>query len=177
MSNAASWSQISRRLTRVKSHLYTTNPTHVITPVLGDLTQVGSSLANSNTAVKKRGWVRMIILEQFDIPATEVYASLKFWQDNGSNTVSGGHDAYASCWHSPFPVWTTEDCFASQYPHAPDYVWIDVTGEYHHTLNIDYTMYAKFHGTAHGYSYQCDLIEGALPILWEEDCAGGKVAG
>ena len=29
--------------------------------------------------------------------------------------------------------------------------------------------------TAYGYSYTCDLTEGALPIFWEEVCRGGKI--
>ena len=36
-------------------------------------------------------------------------------------------------------------------------------------------MYAQWYGTAYGYSYTCDLTEGALPIFWEEVCRGGKV--
>ena len=64
-----------------------------------------------------------------------------------------------------------EDCTSTYYPHGPDYVWIEVEGEFHNDLNIDYTQY----GTAYGYSYRCDLTEGALPILWEEVCRCGKV--
>ena len=33
-------------------------------------------------------------------------------------------------------------------------------------------MYAQQYGTAYGYSYTCDLTEGALPIFWEEVWSG-----
>ena len=81
----------------------------------------------------------------------------------------------SDCWDSWFPGWTIEDCTSTCYPHGPDYVWIEVEGEFQNDLNIDYTQYARGYATAYGYSYTCDLTEGALPILWEEVCRGGKV--
>ena len=129
--------------------------------------------AASTSAERRAGWVKHTILEQFDVTATEVYAHLYYWQNDDS--VWGGHDPYAYCYHSAFPGWTIEDCFSVYFPYGPDYVWIEVTGEFHHTLNIDYTQYAQWYGTPYGYSYTCDLTEGALPIFWEERCVGGKV--
>ena len=119
------------------------------------------------------GWVGYTILEQFDVPATYVYAHLYYWEEDDS--VSGGHSPYAYCWNSWFPGWTIEDCSSTYYPHGPDYVWIEVEGEFQNDLNIEYTMYAQWYGTAYGYSYTCDLTEGALPIFWEEVCRGGKI--
>lgn len=107
------------------------------TPMLSGPSQEGNGLANANTAESKKGWVKMTILEQFGVTATEVNAHLKFWESDTSHTVWGGYDPYARCYHSAFPGWTTEDCSSRYYPHGPDYVWIDVTGEFHNALNID----------------------------------------
>lgn len=144
------------------------------TPVPSDPTQGDNGLADTNTAESREGWVKMTILEQFGVTATEVNAHLKFWEDDESHTVWGGYDPYARCYHSAFPGWTIEECSSRYFPNGPDYVWIDVSGEFHNTLNIDYAMYAKFYGTAYGFSYTCDLSEGALPIGWKEHCVGGK---
>ena len=78
----------------------------------------------------------------------------------------------SDCWNSWLPGWTIEDCTSTYYPHGPDCVWIEVEGEFHNDLNIDYTQYAQSYGTAYGYSYTCDLTEGALPILCGERSVG-----
>ena len=80
--------------------------------------------------------------------------------------IGGGHDPYTRCWTSSFPIWTIEDCYSTYDPHGPDYVWVEVTGEFSHTLNIEYTQYAQWYGTSNGYSYTCTLTEGSLPPLW-----------
>ena len=130
--------------------------------------------ANAASSVEtKTGWVKYFIGEQFDLPATQVYAEMGY-EDYG-DTVGGGHDPHARCWTSSFPVWTIEDCFSSYYPHGPDYVWIEVTGEFSHSLSIEYTQYAQWYGTSNGYSYQCSLIEGSLPPFWEEFCYGDVI--
>ena len=131
----------------------------------------GSSLASS--VETKTGWVSYYIGEQFDLPATRVYAEMGY-EDYG-DSVGGGHNPYAQCWTSSFPVWTIEDCYSSYYPHGPDYVWIEVTGEFSHTLNIEYTQYAQWYGTSNGFSYHCTLTEGSLPPLWEEFCYGDVI--
>ena len=82
--------------------------------------------------------MRYTILEQFDVPATYVYAHLYYWEEDDS--VSGGHSSYAYCWNSWFPGWTIEDWSSTYYPHGPDYVWIEVEGEFQNDLNIEYEM-------------------------------------
>ena len=150
-----------------------------ISPVPGLVPSGGEPMATEDTGVdsssreERAGWVGYTILEQFDVPATYVYAHLYYWEEDDS--VSGGHSPYAYCWNSWFPGWTIEDCSSTYYPHGPDYVWIEVEGEFQNDLNIEYTMYAQWYGTAYGYSYTCDLTEGALPIFWEEVCRGGKI--
>ena len=84
------------------------------------------------------GGLRYTILEQFDVPATYVYAHLYCWEEDDS--VSGGHSSYAYCWNSWFPGWTIEDWSSTYYPHGPDYVWIEVEGEFQNDLNIEYEM-------------------------------------
>ena len=82
------------------------------------------------------GGLGYTILEQFDVPATYVYAHLYYWEEDDS--VSGGHSSYAYCWNSWFPGWTIEDWSSTYYPHGPDYVWIEVEGEFQNDLNIEY---------------------------------------
>ena len=144
-----------------------------LAPSGSDRATTAGSASDSSSGEERAGWVSYTILEQFDVPATYVYAHLYYWEEDDS--VSDGHSPYAYCWNSWFPGWTIEDCTSTYYPHGPDYVWIEVEGEFHNDLNIDYTQYAQWYGTAYGYSYRCDLTEGALPILWEEVCRGGKV--
>ncbi len=126
------------------------------------------NLINSNNHT---GWVKYTILEQFDVTATEVYARLTYTKYHGS--VGDGRSPYAYCDHSDFPGWTIESCTSSYYPHGPDEVWIDVTGEFNHTLNIEYTQYAKWWATPSEHEFRCELTEGSLPIFWRESCAGG----
>ena len=83
--------------------------------------------------------MRYTILEQFDVPATYVYAHLYYWEEDDS--VSGGHSSYAYCWNSWFPGWTIEDWSSTYYPHGPDYVWIEVEGEFQNDLNIEYEVH------------------------------------
>ena len=149
------------------------SPVPDLVPSGSDPASTAGSASDSNSAEERAGWVSYTILEQFDVPATYVYAHLYYWEEDDS--VSGGHSPYAYCWNSWFPGWTIEDCSSAYYPHGPDYVWIEVEGEFQNDLNIEYTQYAQWYGTAYGYSYRCDLTEGALPIFWEEVCRGGKV--
>ena len=67
-----------------------------------------------------------------------VNAHLYYWEEDDS--VSGGHSSYAYCWNSWFPGWTIEDWSSTYYPHGPDYVWIEVEGEFQNDLNIEYEM-------------------------------------
>ena len=131
----------------------------------------GANVASS--VETSTGWVSFYIGEWFDLPATQVYAEMGY-EDYG-DSVGGGHTPYARCWTSSFPVWTIEDCYSTYYPYGPDYVWIEVTGEFSHTLNIEYTQYAQWYGTSNGYSYTCTLTEGSLPPLWDEFCYGGVI--
>ena len=149
------------------------SPVPGLVPSGGEPMATEGTVADSSSGEERAGWVGYTILEQFDVPATYVYAHLYYWEEDDS--VSGGHSPYAYCWHSWFPGWTIEDCSSAYYPHGPDYVWIEVEGEFQNDLNIEYTMYAQWYGTAYGYSYTCDLTEGALPIFWEEVCRGGKI--
>ena len=61
---------------------------------------------DSSSREERAGWVGCTTLEQFDVPATYVYAHLYYWEEDDS--VSGGHSPYAYCWNSWFPGWTIE---------------------------------------------------------------------
>lgn len=135
--------------------------------------QTPSGVGVSSSVETQTGWVSYYIGEQFDLPATQVYAEMGY--DDYGDSVGRGHNPYARCWTSSFPKWTIEDCYSSYYPDGPDYVWIEVTGEFSHTLGIEYTQYAQWYGTSNGYSYRCTLTEGSLPPLWKEFCYGGVI--
>ncbi len=96
------------------------------------------------------------------------------YEDYG-DSVGGGHATYAQCWASLFPLWNIEDCYAVYYSYGLDYVRIEITGEFSHSINIDYTQYAQRYGMSNGYSHTCTLTEGSLPPLWEEICYGGVI--
>ena len=73
-----------------------------ISPVPGLVPSGGEPMATEDTGVdsssreERAGWVGYTILEQFDVPATYVYAHLYYWEEDDS--VSGGHSPYAYCW-------------------------------------------------------------------------------
>ena len=144
------------------------------TPSTGAPLRQRSQGASPASSIETRtGWVSYYIGEQFDLPATQVYAEMRH-EDYG-DSAGGGDAPYSRCWASSFPKWTLEDCSSAYYPNGPDYVWIEVTGEFSHTFNIDYTQYAQWYGTSNSYSYTCTLAEGSLPPLWEGFCYGGVI--
>jgi hypothetical protein len=132
----------------------------------------------------QRGWVKNTVLEQFHITATEIYESMAYTEDVNPARKENGVPGPGYCSTSAFPGWTIDDCrLTDYYGTGPNFVYVDVSGHFTNVLpgcwlgecgSIRYRQTGEYYNSTTFWNYYCGLIDGALPIAWSMDCAGGK---
>lgn len=115
-------------------------------------------------------WTKSTVLEQFGVTATEVYVIDRFWQEEEDVFAPHGLDGW--CYASAFPTWTVNDCYGDATDGDPYYQEVEGFGDYSHSLGVEYVQRAEHYYTSSGESWQCNLTEGALPILWSFGTCG-----